>query len=169
MLTRAISRNIKRKPIAKRVATQSAATRFSSADRTSIFGSPKNIDKSARPISPHVRIYKFPVPAIASISHRITGGVLYGGAIVLALAGLVDPVATTTIIESFAVDHYILASIFKFPIATSFAYHFFAGLRHFYFDWFSKGLDNIKEIDSSSRLIMAATAVTSMLLTFVYF
>ena len=32
----------------------------------------------ARPMSPHLTIYSFPVPAILSISHRITGVALTG-------------------------------------------------------------------------------------------
>lgn len=32
-----------------------------------------------RPISPHVSIYKFPLPAISSITHRITGVSLTAG------------------------------------------------------------------------------------------
>lgn len=38
-----------------------------------------------RPLSPHLQIYKLPLAAIISISHRIMGGVLFVSAVVIAL------------------------------------------------------------------------------------
>ena len=39
----------------------------------------ERMDKTGRPVSPHVEIYKFPPTAISSITHRATGCVLAGG------------------------------------------------------------------------------------------
>ena len=39
----------------------------------------------ARPLSPHLQIYRLPLPAILSITHRMTGVVLSTGTILLAL------------------------------------------------------------------------------------
>jgi hypothetical protein len=41
--------------------------------------------KKGRPISPHVTIYKFPAPAISSITNRTTGVMLSAGNSVLVL------------------------------------------------------------------------------------
>ncbi|QOL20071.1 succinate dehydrogenase, cytochrome b556 subunit [Candidatus Bodocaedibacter vickermanii] len=38
-----------------------------------------------RPLSPHLQIYKLPLAAIISISHRVMGGVLFVSAIVISL------------------------------------------------------------------------------------
>ncbi len=38
----------------------------------------KQKSKIVRPTSPHVTIYKFPLPALTSITHRITGVALTG-------------------------------------------------------------------------------------------
>ena len=38
-----------------------------------------------RPLSPHLQIYKLPLPALMSISHRITGVALSSGTILLAM------------------------------------------------------------------------------------
>lgn len=38
----------------------------------------RSLSGHVRPISPHVTIYKQPIPAISSITHRITGTVLSG-------------------------------------------------------------------------------------------
>ena len=35
--------------------------------------------RARRPTSPHLTIYKLPLPAITSITHRVTGGILGGG------------------------------------------------------------------------------------------
>ena len=39
----------------------------------------QKIDRNELPLSPHVTIYKFPLNAIASISHRVTGMILFTG------------------------------------------------------------------------------------------
>ncbi len=38
-----------------------------------------------RPLSPHLQIYKLPLAAIITISHRVMGGVLFVSAVVIAL------------------------------------------------------------------------------------
>ncbi len=40
--------------------------------------------RRARPLSPHVSVYKWPVTMLVSILHRITGGALYVGTLLLA-------------------------------------------------------------------------------------
>lgn len=53
------------------------------------FGSPKNPKiKEARPLSPHVTIYKMPLPAVTSIVHRITGVGMVAGTLLLAVRDL---------------------------------------------------------------------------------
>ena len=42
-------------------------------------------------ISPHVTIYKFPLPAISSISNRITGVAMTGLFLGYGLGNLIDP------------------------------------------------------------------------------
>ena len=39
----------------------------------------ERMDKTGRPVSPHVDIYKFPPAALSSITHRVTGCVLAAG------------------------------------------------------------------------------------------
>ena len=42
------------------------------------------IKTSERPLSPHLSIYRWPMPMIMSIAHRITGAALYFGTLLLA-------------------------------------------------------------------------------------
>lgn len=39
----------------------------------------------SRPLSPHLQVYKLPLAAIISISHRIMGGVFFAAGIIIAL------------------------------------------------------------------------------------
>lgn len=41
--------------------------------------------RRARPLSPHLTVYKWPATMLASILHRITGGALYVGTLLVAV------------------------------------------------------------------------------------
>lgn len=56
--------------LSRRIVTRSALPAISSI---------QSRNASQRPISPHVTIYKFPLTAIASITHRTTGALLSVG------------------------------------------------------------------------------------------
>lgn len=45
----------------------------------------KVLNMISRPLSPHLQIYKLPLAAIISISHRMIGAVLFASGVVLAL------------------------------------------------------------------------------------
>jgi len=69
-----------------------------------------------RPLSPHLQIYKLPLAAIISISHRVMGGVLFVSAIVISLLCLawfahIDFNWITSLIFSWLVIFYALAEI----------------------------------------------------------
>ena len=55
-----------------RTATNEAASRITESYT-------ERMNKTGRPISPHVTIYKFPPAAITSILNRFTGIALFGG------------------------------------------------------------------------------------------
>ena len=41
--------------------------------------------KDKRPLSPHLQIYRLPMPAILSITHRFTGVILFSGSMLFSL------------------------------------------------------------------------------------
>jgi succinate dehydrogenase / fumarate reductase cytochrome b subunit len=88
----------------------------------------------ARPLSPHVQVWRWHVTMAASILTRATGAALYGGAILLmgwALALASGPAAYegyTGLLGS------IPGKIVLFAITLSAFYHLFAGLRHLAWD-----------------------------------
>lgn len=89
---------------------------------------------NGRPLSPHLQIYKF-VPTMAmSIVHRITGGALYFGTILVA-AWLV---AAASGKESFdwvnAIYGSFLGQLVLFGYTWAMIHHLLGGLRHIAWD-----------------------------------
>ncbi len=87
-----------------------------------------------RPLSPHLQIYRLPLPALLSISHRATGVVLAGGSLVLAYW----LVAVASGPEAFARAQALLGSIpgraLLLVITFSLFYHLGNGIRHLFWD-----------------------------------
>ncbi len=114
-----------------------------------------------RPLSPHLDIYKLPLTALISISHRITGVGLSVGTLLLAcwlMAAASGP-------ESYAIINGFLGSWFGeiLLILWSFAFYFHLcnGIRHLFWD-IGKGFDQL-EVDRSSRIVLIATFVMTVL------
>jgi len=89
-------------------------------------------------MSPHVTIYAFPVSAISSVAHRITGVALGAGfylaGITAALGG--DAVALVQTIGSVPV----VGAFCKFNMAGGLVYHTLLGVRHLYWERFPEKL-----------------------------
>jgi succinate dehydrogenase / fumarate reductase, cytochrome b subunit len=99
------------------------------ADAKSAMGVPH-----ARPLSPHLQIWRFHVTMFASIATRFTGVGLYGGVLIIAgwaLALALGP-------DAYGAYAGLLGSIpglvVLFGITLSLFYHLAAGIRHLAFD-----------------------------------
>lgn len=119
---------------------------------------PKRVE---RPLSPHLQIYRPQLTSITSILTRITGNALIV-AVMLAVWWLV---AAATSDASFATANAVATSWFGDLVFTlslwAVWYHYFAGLRHLYFDA-GHGLD----IPTAERLgwgIIAASVVLTVI------
>lgn len=88
----------------------------------------------ARPLSPHLSVYRFAYTMALSITHRITGVALAAGLLVLA-AWLLSAAAGP---ESYAATVAVLSHwIFRVLLVAwlaAFLYHFTSGIRHLVFD-----------------------------------
>ncbi len=91
--------------------------------------------KANRPLSPHLQIYRWKMTMAVSIFHRITGGALYFGTILLAwwlvaLAAGPGP---------FDFANWVLGSwiglIVLFGYSWALIFHLLGGLRHFIWDF----------------------------------
>jgi succinate dehydrogenase / fumarate reductase, cytochrome b subunit len=90
--------------------------------------------RRGRPLSPHLSIYKVTMTMAMSIAHRITGGALYVGVLLLAwflIAASTDAAAFgvfSTFIES------IIGRLVLFGFTWSLFHHLLGGIRHFLWD-----------------------------------
>lgn len=116
-----------------------------------------------RPMSPHVTIYAFPLAAIASITHRVTGVALCVGVYGIgfgALAGM-DVAGAMACLGASSIG-----PLAKFAVAFPLSYHYLGGVRHIYWERNPAGLSPDTQRQSSIALI-AATGVISGGLMFV--
>ena len=95
---------------------------------------PQRPAASARPLSPHLTIYRWPVTMMTSITHRVTGMALSFGALVLAWW----LVSVSNGPEGWQSFHTVmdtpLGLLVLFGLAWALVYHFFNGVRHLAWD-----------------------------------
>jgi succinate dehydrogenase / fumarate reductase cytochrome b subunit len=120
-----------------------------------------------RPLSPHLQIWRFTVTMAASITHRGTGMVLYGGSLLLLLW-----------LYTLAFSPSLYASVAAFVkgpagfiivagYVWSLSFHLMNGLRHLYWDY-GRGLA-VKTATMTAWLIYIASVVlTAVILYFGY-
>ncbi len=87
-----------------------------------------------RPLSPHLQIYRLPLTAITSISHRITGALLAVGALVLVywLAALAGGRESFAAAQGFVGNWFIQLLMFVWTYLLF--YHLCNGVRHLVWD-----------------------------------
>ncbi len=112
-----------------------------------------------RPLSPHLQVYRLPFTALTSISHRISGVLLSGGALVL----VYWVVATAAGPQAYATANTILGSlpvqVLLFAWTFVLFYHLCNGIRHLFWDA-GYGLSLEAAQRSGQTVIGAAVALT---------
>ena len=122
------------------------------------------MDKTGRPVSPHVTIYSFPITALSSITNRITGVALSGMFGTLAVAELASSGLALDIMQ--AVGSAGLAAYpAKFCVAFPIVYHYAGGIRHLVWDYTPDKLNNA-EVEKASYALFGASATISLLACF---
>lgn len=116
--------------------------------------------QAGRPLSPHLQIYRWYFTMALSIAHRVTGGGLTLGLLLLtwwllALAGGPDSFATFQ-----AVADNFLGGLILFGFTLFFYYHTLNGIRHLVWD---VGL-NLEKVaaQKSGMLVLAGTVVLTL-------
>lgn len=115
-----------------------------------------------RPVNLDLRTIKQPLPAIVSISHRITGVMLFVGLIFMfilfdmSLSGAEGFTSAETIMQE-----YFLAKFIAWGLLVSLSFHLFAGLKHLVQD-FGYG-EELASADVAAKVVIAATVVTAFL------
>jgi succinate dehydrogenase / fumarate reductase cytochrome b subunit len=116
----------------------------------------------ARPVSPHLQIYRWTPTMAMSIMHRITGIALYAGMLLLSLW----LVAAATSQAWFDTANWLLGSWFGIVVMVGFSWalihHALGGVRHFIWDT-GAGLDKKTATTLSSLTLASSVLLTAAL------
>ncbi|CAN5809911.1 succinate dehydrogenase, cytochrome b556 subunit [soil metagenome] len=116
----------------------------------------------ARPLSPHLEIWRFHATMVGSILHRMTGVGLYGGALILAgwaMSLAAGPDAYQTFMELLGSP---LGKVVMFGLTLSVFYHLAKGVQHIFWDagkGFALPIANMATIACFAFAIAATLAV----------
>lgn len=120
-----------------------------------------------RPVSPHLQVYKLPLTAWLSISHRASGIVSSVGACLLVFV-LAKAAGGP---ESFSGAYGLLSSWFGYLVLFGFTlalfFHFCNGIRHLFWD-IGIGFE-LETADKSARFALIAAGVLTVLTWIVAF
>lgn len=114
-----------------------------------------------RPLSPHLQVYKLPMTALMSISHRISGVILSGGLVLICafLIGVGMGPDAYTFVQGYAGHPCVTLFLFLWSMVLYF--HLFSGIRHLVWDTVHM-LDKEKAILSGWIVLLAAAAATAL-------
>lgn len=120
-----------------------------------------DVNRGARPLSPHLSIYKPELNMIMSITHRITGvGLALGAALVAwwLFAASVDD-AYFALVDGLLTSW--LGAVVLIGSVAALWYHTLCGLRHLAWDA-GHGFE-LHKVDRSGRMILIGTGVLTVL------
>jgi len=88
----------------------------------------------SRPLSPHLSVWRFQLPAVMSILHRITGVILVSGTVLLTvwLLALASGEASFNFIQAIITHPLGLFVLFGYSVVLF--YHACNGVRHLFWD-----------------------------------
>ncbi len=88
----------------------------------------------SRPLSPHLQIYRWPITMVISIAHRITGGALYFGTLLLVFLLLSAASGEAAYDRASIVFGSVLGRLVLFGYSFALIHHMLGGIRHFIWD-----------------------------------
>jgi succinate dehydrogenase (ubiquinone) cytochrome b560 subunit len=119
------------------------------------------MEKTGRPVSPHVSMYQFPIVVVSSGMNRVTGVLL---TLACATLGTVEVLAGSGgalhLMEAIGSSHPVVAYTFKFGAAFNILYHYAGGVRHNLWDLYPSLLTNVKAEQSAYLLIGVSTVAS---------
>ncbi len=113
--------------------------------------------RPSRPLSPHLQVYSMPVNMAMSIVHRITGGALYFGTLLLAWWLIAAAVGPDYFAYVSSIFNSWLGRLVLLGYTWALLHHMLGGIRHFIWD-FCIGYD-LKTIDLMSWGTLVLSAV----------
>ena len=92
------------------------------------------VQKTQRPLSPHLQVYKLPLTALMSISHRITGASLALGTILVTAFLLAAAHGEASFDTVMGLATSVFGQIILFLWSAALYFHMCNGLRHMIWD-----------------------------------
>ena len=89
---------------------------------------------AARPLSPHLQIYKLSITMVMSIVHRLTGAALYVGTLLLAWWLIAVAQGEKYYVFVNAVLGHPIGKLILFAYTWALIHHMLGGMRHLYWD-----------------------------------
>jgi len=111
----------------------------------------------ARPLSPHVTIFRWPLNAIMSILHRITGVVMAGGGVLVVWWFLAASVSESYFAVVDGLITSIVGDLVMLGLLAALCHHFCNGIRHLIWDT-GRGLGD-RDITLSSRVSLGGAII----------
>jgi succinate dehydrogenase (ubiquinone) cytochrome b560 subunit len=122
----------------------------------------ERMEKTGRPMSPHVFIYAFPVGALSSITNRVTGCMLSFGAAGLGAIEILGGSGTAlSLMETIGSYGFLVSAPAKLAVAFPIVYHYFGAIRHFAWDRYPQLLTNV-DVDKASWALIGGSTVVSL-------
>ncbi|MEW9834332.1 succinate dehydrogenase, cytochrome b556 subunit [Mesorhizobium marinum] len=118
----------------------------------------------ARPLSPHLTVYRWPITMTMSILHRVTGGALYFGTLLVAW-WLVAAAASESYFEFVnSIFGSWIGRLILFGYTWALVHHLLGGVRHLVWDT-GAGLEK----HTASRIAWATVAGSVVLTVLIWF
>lgn len=92
-------------------------------------------NKHTRPTSPHLQVYKLPLTAIISITHRLTGVFLSGGLIIIVYLMLVVSRGADDYTSMQGIANFWLLKLIYWGFIYALYFHLCHGVRHLLWDF----------------------------------
>jgi succinate dehydrogenase / fumarate reductase cytochrome b subunit len=112
-----------------------------------------------RPLSPHLQVYRLPMAAKMSISHRITGVILTFGLVLISAAVIAAGLGADVYNQAMALIQTPVTKLFFTAWAFVLFYHMGNGLRHLFWDM-GKGISEKAARTSGILVLIFATVMT---------
>lgn len=115
--------------------------------------------KVKRPLSPHLQVYRLPLTALMSISHRITGAALAIGTILVTAFLLAAATGEAEYDFVMTLATSTLGTVILFLWSAALYFHMCNGIRHMFWD-IGKNFNKATAMRSNYYVIFAALALT---------
>jgi succinate dehydrogenase / fumarate reductase cytochrome b subunit len=117
---------------------------------------------AAPPLSPHLQIYRLPLVAILSITHRVTGMANLAGTILLTVWLLAAAWSNECFVAVQGFMGSWIGQLMLLGWTLSLSYHLLNGVRHLFWDA-GKGFE-LKTAYASGRAVIAGTFVLTAII-----